>query len=226
MLKNKVYISSTFRDLKPFRELIEKGIENEFSEVFELSKIMEHMYDTGKSVPFVDDCLEEVKESDVYLLILGDRVGSNPPNSDKTYTELEYETAIQNGKRVFRFVNKNFNPAECDNIEKYKTFKSKLEGLPSHEYSDLQTFENKFLKCMSYLLQQPLANGNNDRKFYYILAGILGLIALITTFITYAYTKDSAYNLAITALIPLLFSCIILYVLKNILFPTAMSTYK
>lgn len=226
MTKSKVYISSTFKDLESFRGLVIKEFESEFSESFELSRIMEYMYDNGKNVPFVEDCLNEVKESDVYLLILGNRVGTNVPNSDKTYTELEYETALKNGKRVFRFINKNFVQTDCDNIEKYNAFKLKLQGLPAHEYSDLQSFENKFLKCMSYLLQQPIGNSTNDRKFYILLATILGAIAIIASYITYSLTKESEYNILITLLIPLLFSCIILYVLKNIIFPTAMTTFK
>lgn len=225
MSRSKVYISSTFKDLESYRKLIEDSIEREFSVAFELSKIMEHMFDDGNSTPFIEDCVDEVKQSDVYLLILGNRIGSVPPSSTKTYTEIEYETALQNEKRVFRFVNKNFKKEECDDVEKYNAFKSKLEGLPYHEFSDIQSFENKFLRCMSYLLQEPRTKAN-DRKFYYILAAILGLITVVVTYVTYSITKDFEYALGITLLVPLLFSCIILYTLKNVLFPTALTTIK
>lgn len=39
-----------------------------------------------------------IEESDVYMLILGGRYGSIEPKSGKSYTQLEYEYALELGK--------------------------------------------------------------------------------------------------------------------------------
>lgn len=201
--------------------------EQQFSEAFELGRIMENMFDTGQSAPFLKDCLEEVEDSEVYLLILGDKVGTVPPGQTKTYTELEYEAALKGERRIFRFVKANFDSTACDNVEEYNQFKRRFEGLPVHNYTDKQSFENKFLLCMSYLLQQPLVN-TGERKFYYVLAGIIGTIGVLATALAYYLTRelDRPVHLCFTAVVPLLFACIVLFVLKNVLFPKTLSTVK
>lgn len=45
-----------------------------------------------------------IDESDVYMLILGGRYGSVEPTSGKSYTQLEYEYAIQRKKPLFALV--------------------------------------------------------------------------------------------------------------------------
>ena len=45
-----------------------------------------------------------IEESDVYMLILGGRYGSIEPGSGKSYTQLEYEYAIEIGKPLFAVV--------------------------------------------------------------------------------------------------------------------------
>lgn len=48
-----------------------------------------------------------IDESDVYLLILGGRYGSIEPNTGKSYTQLEYEYAVSQGKPLFSCVIKD-----------------------------------------------------------------------------------------------------------------------
>lgn len=45
-----------------------------------------------------------IDESDVFLLILGGRYGSLEPNTGKSYTHLEYEYAVTQGKPLFAVV--------------------------------------------------------------------------------------------------------------------------
>ncbi|QKZ15788.1 AAA family ATPase [Spirosoma sp. KUDC1026] len=45
-----------------------------------------------------------IDESDAYLLLLGGRYGSIDPESGKSYTQLEYEYAIEKGKPFFALV--------------------------------------------------------------------------------------------------------------------------
>lgn len=45
-----------------------------------------------------------IDESDIYMLILGGRYGSIEPKSQKSYTQLEYEYAVEKGKPLFAVV--------------------------------------------------------------------------------------------------------------------------
>src|SRR5271157_72170 len=45
-----------------------------------------------------------IDESDVYLLILGGRYGSVEPRTGKSYTQIEYEYALNEGKPLFACV--------------------------------------------------------------------------------------------------------------------------
>lgn len=45
-----------------------------------------------------------IDESDVYMLILGGRYGSIEPKSQKSYIQLEYEYAVEEGKPLFTVV--------------------------------------------------------------------------------------------------------------------------
>lgn len=225
MSRLKVYISSTFRDLQDYRSMVIREFESTFSEDFELSRVMERMYDNGHSVPFVQDCEQQVRESDVYLLILGNRVGSRPPGSNRSYTEHEYDTALQSRKRIFRFVIRNFDRSQCDDPAEYSGFRERMAGLPVHEFTDLPSFENKLLRCLSYLMQ---SGGRGQRTFYTTLAVIVSLTGLVAAGIATYFLREMPRMVVagFAALILLTFSGIVLYVLRYILFPSSMSTLK
>ncbi len=94
-----VYISSTFNDLKDFRQ----GI-------FECTRQLGDYYRTlgmedytAEDIHFVERCQNDVAACDVYILLLGNRYGYLPKGFDKSITELEYETALacqQQGKQM------------------------------------------------------------------------------------------------------------------------------
>ena len=78
-----------------------------------------------------------IDESDVYLLILGGRYGSIEPNTGKSYTQLEYEYAVSQGKPLFSCVIKDAaiesrvkehgtNFLETDNPHKLKEFRAQV----------------------------------------------------------------------------------------------------
>lgn len=227
--KKKVYISSTFKDLSDYRDVVLKEFNGIYSETCELSRVMEYMYDNGQSIPNVDVCLEEVKKSNLYLLIIGSRVGSFVPGINKTYTEMEYETALQSNTSIFRFINTSVKPNETDHPEKYIAFKKKLDGLPVHEFKDIDSFKIIFFKFMSYYVQIQSGN-SSDRRYYILMATLIGLIGLLGSLITgYMVNKSSAdlmLSASAGAMVLLIFACIVTYTLKNIIFPTANSTRK
>lgn len=105
MSKLKVYISSTFRDMEDVRSHIIDRIRVGLTDNFELSKVMEMMHGDLLNRPNIDFCLDEVRNADLYIILVGNRYGSHTDyyhneeniktqNTDcLSYTELEYVTA-------------------------------------------------------------------------------------------------------------------------------------
>jgi len=93
--KFQVFISSTYLDLKTERQTAVQAV----LDAGHIPAGME-LFAAGD-----EEQLQVIKrwidESDVYMLILGVRYGSIEPKSKKSYTRLEYEYAIEQGKPVF-----------------------------------------------------------------------------------------------------------------------------
>ncbi len=84
-----VYISSTFNDLKVFRQAIINCIVS-LGQYYR--PVSMEFYDAA-DIHFVKKCLDDVEACDVYILILGKRYGYIPKGYTKSITELEYEKA-------------------------------------------------------------------------------------------------------------------------------------
>jgi Domain of unknown function (DUF4062) len=144
----KIYISSTFRDLKEYRAKLIDVFRKELSQHFDLTKIMELMFDDGTYTPYVQDCVAAVAECDIYIIILGNKVGSFPPGETRTYTEIELDTAIKAGKKLFILNFATFDENEIDNKEKHNQILKKFEGKPSHPFTGMMEFELSFLRIV------------------------------------------------------------------------------
>nr|WP_314898553.1 DUF4062 domain-containing protein [uncultured Deefgea sp.] len=93
-----VFISSTYLDLIPERQaavgaILKAGHIPAGMELF-----------TAGDRSQMDTIKQWIDESDVYMLILGGRYGSVEPISGISYTELEYDYAIQQQKPLFAVV--------------------------------------------------------------------------------------------------------------------------
>lgn len=96
--KLQIFVSSTFIDLVEERQaavaaILKAGHIPAGMELFKSGD--KSQLDTIKR--WIDDC-------DVYMLILGGRYGTVEPVSGKSYTELEYDYALERGMRVFAVV--------------------------------------------------------------------------------------------------------------------------
>lgn len=89
LLKDVVFFSSTFRDFQDARAKILLGFQNLAIRV----EAMEH-FDTT-STPLKDECLRRLSDSQVYLLVVGEMYGSIDPETGLSYTELEYNKAVE-----------------------------------------------------------------------------------------------------------------------------------
>lgn len=90
-----VFVSSTFSDLKLERQAAVEAILT----AGHIPAGME-LFASGDESQ-MEVIKQWIDESDVYLLILGGRYGSVEPTSKKSYTQLEYEYAIEESKPLF-----------------------------------------------------------------------------------------------------------------------------
>jgi len=93
-MKTKVFISSTFADLQDYRLSIWKVLKTEKIEVLGMEK-----FGARKTAP-LETCLVEVEKCDIYVGIIAFRHGSIENETQKSYTQLEYERAIELGKEI------------------------------------------------------------------------------------------------------------------------------
>ena len=114
-MHKKVYISSTYKDLVPYRDAIRdmfqhKGLQEEYLVIGMEGYVSEN----GKKP--IEVCLEDVREVDIYILILAQRYGSIVEGEGISYTEMEYREA-----RRMQAANPNYTIfvfwSEADNEE-------------------------------------------------------------------------------------------------------------
>lgn len=96
--KLQIFVSSTYTDLKSERQAAVEAI----LQAGHIPAGME-LFTAGDESQLVT-ILRWIDQADALLLILGERYGSLEPKSGKSYTQVEYEHAIENGKPVFSLV--------------------------------------------------------------------------------------------------------------------------
>ncbi|SFC14688.1 DUF4062 domain-containing protein [Clostridium uliginosum] len=126
--KLQIFISSTYIDLKEERQAAVEAIlgSRHIPAGMELFK--------AGNTSQLETIKKWINESDLYMLILGGRYGSIEPILGKSYTQIEYEYALEKGIPVFAVVlddsflyrkaaDKSYEVFEKDNKEKYNEFK-------------------------------------------------------------------------------------------------------
>lgn len=122
-----VFISSTFVDLKEERK-----------EIWELLKkydvLVRGMEQFGaRKEDSLTTCLTEVEQSDIYVGIIGYRLGSIDKKTGKSYTQLEYDKAHELGKEILIYLiddeSGKVTPKhiEFDKIPRLNAFKETLK---------------------------------------------------------------------------------------------------
>ena len=96
-----VFVSSTYLDLKQERQAAVSAILS----AGHIPAGME-LFTAGDQSQ-MEVIKQWIDQSDVYLLILGSRYGSIEPETEKSYTHLEYEYAVSKNKPLFACVIKD-----------------------------------------------------------------------------------------------------------------------
>lgn len=101
----KVYLSSTFRDLKEYRQEV-LTLFDYISKDFPITAMERY---TAENSSALEKCISDVEACDLYLLLIANRYGDIPDDVQlnphhKSYTELEFETALRTDKVVLVFL--------------------------------------------------------------------------------------------------------------------------
>ena len=94
----KIYISSTYEDLKDYRESVYKTLRQMKHDVVAMED-----YLASDERP-LDKCLNDVSGCEIYIGIFALRYGYIPPDESMSITELEYRKAKQDKKKIFIFI--------------------------------------------------------------------------------------------------------------------------
>lgn len=151
--KLQVFISSTFTDLEAERQTAVQAVLNagHIPAGMELFKAA----DTSQK----ETIKRWIKESDVYMLILGGRYGSIDKETGKSYTHWEYDYAKELGKPRFAIVihekaleqkvmNLGFDVTERENPIQYQEFRDAVLDKISKFYSDLKDIKIAVLESL------------------------------------------------------------------------------
>ncbi|MBY4951693.1 DUF4062 domain-containing protein [Pantoea sp. DY-17] len=134
--KLQIFVSSTFTDLIEERQAAVSAI----LKAGHIPAGMELFTAADRSQ--MDIIKNWIDESDIYMLILGGRYGSIEPTTGKSYTELEYDYAVEKGKALFAVV------ITKDALEK-KVKEHGTDFIELKEPKSLAEFQNKVLSNMS-----------------------------------------------------------------------------
>lgn len=96
-MTNQVYLSSTLEDLKPFRAAALEALRK-------AGYLVKDSY-LATTEPTVEQCLKDVRDSDLYVGVFAGRYGWCPDGQGgKSITELEYREAVKADKRRLIFI--------------------------------------------------------------------------------------------------------------------------
>jgi hypothetical protein len=153
-----VFISSTFLDLKEERKKVWDSLEK-----FDVVVKGMEQFGARKTTPLAT-CISEVEQSDIYVGIIGMRYGSEEPNSRKSYSQLEYEKAVEQNKEILIYLideeNSNVTPnlIQYDKIQKLNNFKAILKDKHTIDtFSNPQDLVTKLQRKFKELLTPKVA---------------------------------------------------------------------
>lgn len=152
--KLQVFISSTYTDLQEERQAAVQAILT----AGHIPAGME-LFAAGDETQ-MNVIKRWIDESDVYMLILGGRYGSIEPKSQKSYTHLEYEYALEKGKPLFAVVideeclekkvkKYGLKAIEKDHSEKLKGFREFVCGKMVRFWKDIKDIKLSIMETMA-----------------------------------------------------------------------------
>jgi hypothetical protein len=123
-----IFVSSPYSDLENYRRVVESSLRMSGYDFVG----MEHF--GAQNNPPLEVCLNAVKQSDVFVGIMGMRYGSSPPSRVLSYTEREYNLAYSLRLPIYMFLidetRARIRPADFETnpekVERLRRFKEKV----------------------------------------------------------------------------------------------------
>lgn len=163
MAKPRIFVSSTFYDLRQVRADIERFIKDLGYEPV-LNELGHIAY--GKDDKLEEYCYKEISSVDIVVSIIGGRFGSSSHHENYSISQIEFKTALELNKQVYTFIDKDvfseyhtylFNKTNkeikyryVDNINIYE-FIEYIENLPNN--NNISSFETS-QDVINYLKEQ------------------------------------------------------------------------
>ena len=145
MAKPRIFLSSTYYDLKQVRTDIERFIKEQGYEA---------VLNERGSIPYGSDkkleeyCYKEIEICDILVSIVGGRFGSQSQHGNHSISNLELKTAIEKGRQVYIFIEKNV-------LAEYNTY-TRNKGNETISYAAVD--DHRVYKFIEDISSLPLNN--------------------------------------------------------------------
>lgn len=149
MAKPRIFISSTFYDLKYIRTEIDQFLENLG---YQPIRNEEGDIPYGKDDALEEYCYKEIQNIDILISIIGGRFGTESKSKDLSISNLELKIALQENKQVYIFIEKNV-------LSEFETFLLNKESQIKYKHVDDVRIYNFIEEIKS------LPNNNNIKGF-------------------------------------------------------------
>lgn len=200
MAKPRIFVSSTFYDLRQVRADIDRFIKDLGYEPV-LNELGNIPY--GKDDKLEEYCYKEISNVDILVSIIGGRYGSESQHKNNSISQIEVRTALELNKQVYIFIEKNVNAEyqtflfnkstkefKCrfvDNIKVYE-FIEQLESLPNnnniHSFETSQDITNYLKEQWSGLFQRFLQEQPRIKEIN-LLKGIEGTAKTLNQLVSF-----------------------------------------
>lgn len=145
MASPRVFISSTYYDLKSVRSDLERFVE---AMGFEPVLNEKGHVPYGSDKRLEDFCYREVGACDIIVSIIGGRYGNSSAREDASISQVELKTAIELGKQVYVFVDRS--------VKVEHRFVQKNKDISNLQYTSVDN--KKVFEYLDYVEQLPLNN--------------------------------------------------------------------
>jgi tetratricopeptide (TPR) repeat protein len=170
----KIFVSSTYLDLKKYRVEVRKAIEENGNEFVGMETFQSHTHEPSEFCP------ERVEECDAFVLLVAYRYGSIPEGEKISITHLEYEHALRNKIPVRVYLTDDEHPWQPkfidknrESIDRFRTLLLKKHTCsffttPTSLYeklkSDIEKFPVRPYIAHPYALQENFTGREQERK--------------------------------------------------------------
>ncbi len=216
MAKPRVFVSSTYYDLKQVRSDLERFINDQGYDAV-LNEKGHISY--GSQEKLEEYCYKEIDQCDILVSIIGGRYGSQSHESEYSVSNKELKKALETGKQVYIFIDssvateyrtyevnkdtKDMKYAAVNDVKVYE-FLEEVYELPKnntvHSFSSAQDITN-FLKEQWAGLFQRLLNDESKKKEVNLITKLSQTSETLNQLVEYLINEKNNGETAITQIL-------------------------